>query len=185
MLGGLDAFCGYVRTQTTSRHLLDIGAGNAVGINELAASPLGRDLRVTATGLVAPYTSDEQPEKVPYIVTSGEFLDGVQGPIGGITALYSITYSPAPLLVVEAIDAVLEPGGVLKAGLYPLRWPNPRDLDRMSLLPAFDEYFSDMGYDTASHDAISSTIFVAKKPGGSSSLTAKELLTVDLEAQRK
>ncbi len=174
-LDGLVPSLAYVRDHTTSNLILDIGAGEAIGINELAKDSRGEDLEFAATGLVAP----DNPDKVPYLVTSGEYLKGVgDESVGGALALYSITYSPSPEMVVNALDRVLVPGGIVKtrlievvtfahAGMY------------ISHSGHFVPYFERKGYDIATTYGFYSSILLAKKPGGNSQMSAGDLLQRD------
>ncbi|HWY78971.1 MAG TPA: methyltransferase domain-containing protein [Candidatus Sulfotelmatobacter sp.] len=172
----LVSFLEYVRYQTESNKILDIGAGKAVGINELAGDPLGEGLDFTATGLVAPYNSTDEPNKVPYLTTSGEFLAGVTDEsIGGVLSLHSITYTPSRQKTVNALDRVLVPGGIVMTKVIETITSGHKGLF-ITKADEFEPHFKGKGYDTASQIGSFSAILVARKPGGRATISAQQLL---------
>ncbi len=170
-LGGLAHFLDYV--ESTHPSVVDIGAGHAVAVNQLADSANG-NLKYLATGMVRP--SDYSSPKVPYLEAGAEVLLGIDDEsIGGVLAVHSIIFSAAPDMVVDAIDRVLVDGGAIKTNLVINKNGEyvPQTQDALqSELAAKD-------YDVAL--APSGKILLALKPGGHSAIGAHALLQADLE----
>jgi|GEM_PF-6867324 len=177
-LGGLKKFLGYVRENAGSNTVLDVGAGRAVAVDELAVNPMSEGLHLVATGLVHPPEVGGQTPRVPFLVTSGEFLEGVEDTsVGGIIAVDSLIYSASPESVVDTFDRVLTPGGAVKASMLISR---PHDLRNFTTAISKDYFslFQKKGYDVAVDET--GKILLAIKPGGSSDITAAALLLQDL-----
>lgn len=191
----LIAFCGvhhlfsYVKSLDQKyQRILDIGTGKGLGISRLASRYKEKDLQFHATGLRAPTML--QPS-VFFHRTSAEVLHGIEDTsIGAVLALNSIAWSTSPEMVVNRIDTVLAPGGVLKATFAP---KNNRDLYTRLTNPlvgfkTYDKFvsvLSDLNYDISVKSTSQSGIppedlVVAIKGGGSGGVTAEELLIEDL-----
>lgn len=174
---GLSELFAYVRDNTESRSIVDIGAGRrAVGVNQLAANELGQGLSFSATGVVGP---DEGYKGVPFLVASGENLEGIpDASVGGVLGMYSITYTYAPETVVREIDRILVPGGVVKTRLIRRDEISRGHVGLYIATP--DHYLPHLksrGFDCALNDE--GNIILAIKSGNRSGADAAELLRRD------
>src|SRR3989338_893187 len=113
-LYGIQKLFNYIRT-LPSTTVLDIGAGNTAGVNELSKSPFGQGLKFEATVLKHdPQIKTHLGEHKTHI-TSAEILGNIpNGSIGGIISVMGTTYSMAQSLMAGNLDRVLVPGGVVK-----------------------------------------------------------------------
>lgn len=171
-LGGLAHLIDYV-AQSGRGDVIDIGAGQAVAVNQLAQHRMGRALRYLATGIVKPPDYDGN---VPYLQTGAEALEGIDSQsAGGVFAVHSIIFSVAPDMVVEALDKVLVAGGVVKTNLVLSQAGNYVPPSQGAFLPAFEA----KGYDTAVDP--SGKVLLAMKPGGVLDVDASTLLHADLQ----
>ncbi len=168
---GIEGFLHYVRLYPSSKTVLDLGAGDGNAINELASHELGRGLQPLATGLLR--ETNQHLEGVPYVETPAETLNGIADQsIGGILANYSITYSNEPERVVDSVDRVLVPGGLIKSTFH--------EMLRYGMLPVSHTYnfaplFEAKGYDVATQH----NILYAKKPGLETRFSIQQLLKLD------
>lgn len=162
-----------------SNVVLDIGAGNRVGITELSLLPIAENLEFWATVLTktnAGVPRRLDTEMVRTFITSVETLRGIPSrSVGGVLALNSIAYCMDPYTAVYSMDRVLTQGGVVKAFFWKDGPKEEADLGFRAHTD-FMEVFKEFGYDVVSDD---SQILLALKPGGPKIDTAQELLMKD------
>jgi hypothetical protein len=177
-LGGLGMFLEHARNIDGSSLIVDVGAGEAIAVNELAVLPVYSDgLSFAATGITSPHDSDPYCEnELPYVVAGAETLRGVER-TAGLLAVTSITYSPRPDMVVAAYGRTLVPGGVAKAAC-------PREYDHdvyTSGAQTYEGLFKDAGFDAFYHQLeVGSHVVVAVSPGGNPLYGAQEVLARDM-----
>lgn len=176
-LGGLGVFLEHARRVAASDVVVDVGAGEALAINQLSQLPGYSDrLQFVACGLTNPRTYDPYSEnKLPYVTTGAEVMDGVARS-AGLLAVASITYSVRPDMVVDAYARSLVPGGVAKAA-----FPHA---DNTALYPsgagAYESCFKSAGFDVQHGESSNGAhLVVAVAPGGQPPFGAKEVLVRD------
>ena len=176
---GLRRFLDYTRAVPGSNLVLDIGAGITRGVNDLSKSEKGRNLKFMATGLVSKIRGqgDNRYKRVDNSLgsanlrlTSGEILRGIaDNSVAGVMALFSIAYSACPEMVIDRINQVLVPGGVIKAvvGSQNLKISRDDYYDRTGLQTAdrFVAQLDSLGYEIALSDDSNHSIILAIKPG--------------------
>jgi SAM-dependent methyltransferase len=169
-LEGVEHLFDYVRT-LPSNTILDIGAGTTAGIHQLAQSPTGAGLTFEATTLRYRPEIEENLGKERTHITSGETLRGIKdNSVGCIFGVYSVTYSAAPNLVMQSMNRVLVPGGVVKIATTDSQIWN------------FYEGLKMMGYDVADNAKWQRALVVlAIKPGTKDAVRARALLDADAE----
>lgn len=176
-LGGLGLFLEHARQTPTSNLVVDVGAGEALAINQLAElAPHAIGLEFAATGLTDPKTYDEYSEnRLRYHTTGAEVMRGIQE-TAGLVAVTSITYSPRPDMVVNAFQRVLVPGGVVKAA-FPRAENHPL---YTSGSKAYAGQFMDAGFDVWTGQSENSAhVVVAIAPGGRPPYSAQEIFAGD------
>lgn len=154
-LSGVKHLFDYVRDLGTNNFILDIGAGEALGINELSQSSLGKGLRFEATALrINPRTADNKGDVKIHAVPV-ETLHGISDrSVGGIIKATFDT-DGKDILGVKTYTEFRQ--ALQKLG-YDIA------IDRSNLI-------------TGSHD-----ILLAIKSGGKREISAAELLQADKES---
>lgn len=180
---GLQHFFDYVRTLPRGTTVLDLGAGLSIGTQELSSSVIGKDLSFISVGLTRDFRVNDYIGSDKYKITSAEKLRGIANEsVKGIIALHSIAYSEAPEMVIDRINKVLIPGGVIKATFCNETFKDNNDFLARSKFKSHDRFSAQMrslGYDTAYHKREGYTILLALKPGVESVMTARNLLDAD------
>jgi SAM-dependent methyltransferase len=174
---GITSMFEYVKS-LPSNTILDIGAGRGRGIRELAESALGEGLRFKTTVLGNSDRIEKSDAIARVHITPAETLRGISNEsIGGILALYSISYCENPEIVTKRIDEVLVPGGVVKATFpdLPGRLSRTSKFIQWDALP-YEHFFKGMGYDVLVHSS-QRQILLALKPGGN--ISASKLMEAD------
>lgn len=185
ILMGLEEFLDYTRN-LPSKLVVDVGAGTTQGVSDLSKSDLGYGLEFKATVLTYDPKINKYLGREKTITTSAERLRGIKdNSVGGILCLNSILFSADPETVVKSLDRVLVPGGVVKSTFLREGY-NGILLALMGAQKAgpFIEAFEALGYDVASKENKSKlvNVLLAKKPGGSEDVSAKDLIGEDLES---
>lgn len=175
---GIAGFLHYVRLYPSAKTIIDVGAGSARAVNELADLEEASGLRFLATGLLAETNEYTDVGAVPYRVTEAEHLEGIDdASAGGILANYSITYTNNPASVARAIDRILVPGGILKTSLHDMsHFPLSR-MHRVHVQTSSDykPLFEAQGFDVATNRHL----LYAIKPGLQTDISAEQLLQLD------
>ena len=152
-LRGVEELLTYIEALTTNPLLLDVGAGTARGVHELAsiAQRLGYNTRFAGTVLdKASVHSFPQHPKIPIIQTSVEKLEGIEDrSVAAITGVHSVQYSADPTLSVSQIDRVLIPGGVFKV-VYTVGLPKGSFASTQHNFKELEDEFWRRGYDLKS-----------------------------------
>ncbi len=166
-LNGIYGLLNYLKELGNSS-ILDIGAGGKRAITELAKGKLGRDFNFYATILTG--DTGSEISNLAFRKTSAEALRGIEdSSIGLVLASSSIAYSKAMPLVVESVDRVLIPGGVIKSVFKESGQSHSRDLRQTS--GEAEKLFSLKGYDIFS----SNGIMLAVKSGFAKARSASSL----------
>jgi hypothetical protein len=111
---GLGATLDYVRT-LSSHYVVDLGTGTGRAMAELEQSKLGEGLTFVGTGIVW----NKSVVLRNYRITPAELMSGFGASSAGavISVFGPIHYSNHVSLVLEKIDEILVPGGVVKLGM--------------------------------------------------------------------
>lgn len=183
---GVQYLFNYVRTLGTSNTILDVGSGTTNGIYDLAISSFGEGLQFEATVI----------NRISFLVslnlgndrthtTSVEVLNGIPDTsMGGVLGVSSVGYSDEPSLAVGSINRVLVPGGAFKGTFLKSNISGDQNMYGLKTYAAFKEAFEALGYDVDTENSIKEDILLAIKPGGTTEVTANELLQKDKETAK-
>lgn len=180
-LYGIEGTFSYLNALGTSNKIVDVGAGFGEAILGITRE-YGGNLEVYGTNLTYNPNLTENLGKGRASVTPAEFMKGFEDEsIAGIIAVNSIAYSVAPKLVIQRLDQILVPGGVIKATF---RNPKRSDMEEYGFQThnAFTKYLKELGYDVA---LFRDCVVLAIKPGGELNVKARTLLEEDLESYKR
>ena len=169
---GFAAFLDHIKTANVPKKIVDIGTGNGIALSQLVNSPLGEDVSFIGTALTNSSELQAVLPIVPVVITQVEKLAIQKNSVGGILARESIGFSNHPELVVENMDRVLAPGGVIKAtfkrkkGSYGRKWNRKYENWGYHTHEQFSLELSKRGYDVAILETDGDDILLAIKPDG-------------------
>lgn len=197
-LGGVEKLIEYVK-KLNSKKILDIGVGTGKASNMIMNMQAAEGLDWHVTALRNDPELRERFEAGKIHITTAETLKGIEnGSVAGVIALHSIMYATSPELTIKSIDAVLIPGGVLKATFNQTGKIEIYVQGNTAQDPkAFVDSLRFLGYDVAFRDhiflgktykpgyrfigPIKNAVLVAIKPGNAEAPKAEDLLIDDLK----
>lgn len=191
-LNGLGATIDHVARNGESKKILDIGVGQGKALFDLITLYEKNGVTFEGTGLVVPTTHQSLPaETKPTVyLTPAEALKRAAGPYGAIISDFGLGYSE-PTASMRRVDELLAPGGILKfsctverlkGGMHPygLRAPSEFVNELIKIGYPRDSIFVTEMPEGADHKLNTEhAIIVVIKPGGTASLTAKEVYEND------
>lgn len=151
-LQGLGATLNYIR-RLPSPCLVDLGSGTGRAIKELSTAEIGRDLTIIGTG-IAWHKYIEYPH---YRITPAECMRGFKpSSVGGFISVFGPThYSYYLKVVLDNLDRVLIPGGVMKLVMMEHSSFSRNNAEFTTRLSSVTDYLKTKGYGLAvtSHTA--------------------------------
>lgn len=173
-LGGVEATLQYIKS-LDSKLVIDVGTGTSQGISDIAKSKLGEGLEFKGTTVTWLNELNQHLGKDRVLITSAESLRGIENnSVGGILALYSISYTAQPQQVVARFDQVLVEGGVVKMVTH----ADQKSRSGHRTFESFLNAFKELGYDINE----SERILLAVKPSSDKSkpsIKAGDLMQLD------
>lgn len=160
---------------------LDVGAGFGEAIKAIREK-YREGLDIYATNLTYNENLVENLGKDKVHVTPAEFMKGFEPQsVTGIIAVASIAYSVSPEFVVQKLNDILIPGGIIKASF---RKPHSGYMAEYGFQThhEFTKRLKQLGYDVA---VLNDYVVLAIKPGGPLKVRAKSLLKKDLASVKR
>lgn len=184
-LQGLQVLFDDARSNNPSAPILEIGTGTSTAIGTLAKSEIGQKSSFIATGLLTYSEMDDLPESVNVVLAAAEFLPLQSESVGAAFSNKAFGFSQ-PELSAEKLDTALVPGAAVKATffnpdktVYERKWRRFYKKWGYSAHKLFTRAFRKRDYDIATLETSEDIIWVAVKPGGKNTMSARELLERD------
>lgn len=181
----------YVRRELSCNTVLDIGTGTSRGIAQIKKSHYGHNLKFLATSLNLSPEFSANLGKEAISLTTAEVLRGFkEESVGMIIAIHSLSYCVRPDLVINRLNEVLVPGGIIKASFKGRDARSPRGIQEHESTE-FVDHLRQLWYDvaTASYklgDHEKTQLLLAIKPSlAGNSISAEELLGRDISSVRE
>lgn len=186
---GVSTFLDYVKQESKSKVVVDIGTGKGLGFAEIMEF-LGEGLTPIGVGLTY------NPEMKRYLgdghirITPVERLKGFANEsVGAVLGVHSLQYSAFPDQAVLRLDEILEPGGLIKSAFANIdKDMDPDDQEfvkkyQFKSAKVFADLLRKKGYETLVHGGLNEAneVLIARKPGGKSSTLLSEILETDYQ----